>query len=226
MRKKMVPFLAIFLTLTCACSDTVGDKNNIAMNSMLKEKAIQDTAFANETAYQGSDAPAALYDIEFKKTDAYVPNIDFISNISTEEFQTALNTTSKYISKVYGNSYITILNDVKPTETNLHFIGIIGDYEETVPKLSIEELYVDNKIDALASFESDRSLIYKDMFYHILRGTMSVTVYGEEQCKAYSDYFGILVEDGVQTSIICEAYFIPNQYETVTDFYILSYLEE
>ena len=157
-----------------------------------------------ETAYTGASGslPDAVFDYEFKKTDAYVSNKE-LSNDSTVsgdltgikkeavDFTTAMfNTTYRtleskedtYVSKLVtymgGSGASTIWGSDKTEESTIDDSYTTEDYAR-----GLAQYYIDNKLEVEANYTTDTCLVYEDNGVYYVRGILKITSYENSENK-------------------------------------------
>lgn len=173
-----------------------------------------------ETSYNGANnIDQKLFDYEFRKSDSYINNIEYLSEHVSESTATAniLNTkaameqlTNLAYKKESIESVKTILeNEVQPYST----LGFPEDEFVEDSEYSAEKLvgYIkENKISMESEFVSDQSLVYYDDYSEIIRGELLVTFY-EGDMKKIGETLGIdKMQKNKQYAIIMDVYTTPD----------------
>lgn len=228
MRKKIMMLLALTgVLIISSCTNKESGNNTTDTEITENIEKIKESDYVVDTAYTGADVPFVLYETAFQKSDTYVKNTELLKTVPDNEVAEYINTATSYVNAIYGNSYISILEeqDAFLMENNKadQYIGFYD--EESEKKVTMDdllELYVDNTIDANADFKTDKSLLYEDMHKYILRGAMTITVYEKDACEAYGKFFGLELAAGTPKTVVCEIYFIPGDTTSIVGFEVLA----
>lgn len=144
------------------------------------------TSYVNETSYTNSDISWQLYDVPFVEDDDeyYIKNKDLLNQVDGTLIDEYIETSEEYLRAVYEVDYRTVAEDV-----DAWVDGIIaktadvyvdeGDEELEADKQQLYDLaewYVDNQIVTEVSYESDRSLVWQNLYYRAVRGHLAVTI--------------------------------------------------
>jgi hypothetical protein len=195
-------------------------------------KNMEDTAYISETAYSGAEVNPVLYDIAFSRTDQYISNIQLEETLDKDEIQQYLAAAAYDLKILYGNTYTAILEDQDSFLSAVEDISgetfyINYDSEEadmSAYETALLEAYVDSKLELSAEFETDESLLYQDSYIYYLRGSLNITMYGGDS-TAFTDLYGIALEKGQTTKILCEVGFPPHNPNQIISIDLMGYLE-
>ncbi len=200
----------VFLYINKGKTKETSEKDLESVSNISLDADDENKNYISETNYKGnlSQFPE-LYEIPFKKTEAYISNKEFSKEHSdifdeciqdaTLFYETLLNTDyreiasdqRKYVSDVMKycdyDAYITLGFDTEDERTIYLY-----DYVKEISSYLIE-----NQAQIEAKFYSDDSLVYSD-YYTFVRGELVFTIYSIEDpnCK---------YETGVEYQIPVEA---------------------
>lgn len=225
-----VVLLSTLIFTGCGSKEDVNETKGEIIST---PQEVEDTDYVVETNYTGADVPAVLYAVPFQKTDSYETNIEIQEYTSDEELQAYLTVAANYCKAVFGNSYLNIEENQEAFLSSIESYCMSGqtfyEGEELVTAeeyaQSLMEFYIDNKIDASVTFDTDRSLVYRDSYLYYVRGALNITINGQSACDAYKDKFGFIINDGETVSIMCEVSFLPGNVEQVAGFSAVAYIE-
>ncbi len=148
--------------------------------------------YISETNYTGHlSAYPELYEIPFKKSDAYICNKDFYE-AHYEIFKECEDDATAFIESLFNVNYRVVAED------EADFVSDVmanGDYEAYVTKnygmedeeticllehiREISDYFIENQVEMEAKFYTDDSLVYSD-FYTFVRGELVFTIYNTE----------------------------------------------
>lgn len=227
MRKKMMLLVLTGVLIISGCTHKESGSNATDTEITENIEKIKESDYVVDTAYTGADVPFVLYETAFQKSGTYVKNTELLKTVPDAEVTEYIKTATSYVNTIYGNSYISILEEqdafMMENIGAKHYIGFYNENaEKQVTMNDLLELYVDNTIDANADLKTDKSLFYEDMYNYILRGAMTITVYEEDACEAYGEFFGLELSAGTPQTFVCEIYFVPGDTTSIVGFEILS----
>ncbi len=155
-----------------------------------KETDVLD--YISETNYTGrlSQYPE-LYQIPFRKSDAYICNKDF-SEKHKDIFEECEKDAAAFLEALFNVDYRTVAEDpskfvmgvMKNADPEVYIAKGYDTEEERCLYLydyikELSDYFVENQVEMEAKFYTDDSLVYSD-FYTFVRGELVFTIYSSE----------------------------------------------
>ena len=146
-------------------------------------------SYVTETNYTGELAKfPGLYDIEFKKSNAYISNKDF-SKEHQDIFMICEESATDFYDTLFNVDYRDIVEDKNAFVANVMKNCDYGSYhiknygletEETEYLfeyiMDIADYFVENQVEMTAKFYTDDSMVYSD-YYTFVRGALCFTIF-------------------------------------------------
>ncbi len=176
-----------------------------------------DTGYAAETSYSGDTyVPASLFKHPFRKTNAYIPNKEYINTIGPENAAVLSKRTEEAMEKAFNitfssiekTDYLETLNNYF-VETNvlvLDKLDIYAEYNEEIAD-TIVNLAKDNNLVMEANCYTNHCMVYYDEGSIIVRSKVLLEVYSCTDLDKLSAFLGAdKIELGKPFGIIYETY--------------------
>ena len=169
--------------------------------------------YAKETNYKGNDLIMDLYEIPFKKTNAYVMNKNL--KLTEQQSREYMQFAKQVILAQYNVGYTDAMTDPDNFESKIikdsYCVATSIDGADVMLEDYMRELenwLIDTHTSLKASFDTDKSLIYKDRSIFV-RGQLTVGTYETDDVKKVAEYLEL---DKVKKG---EEYKIPVEIEIV-----------
>lgn len=204
---------------------------------------IEASVYYMETAYEGADVPYQLYEVSFDDENSkdYCCNSNLVNILGDDFIEKYLNYADEYAMLLFGSNYHDISSDTEAFQESIFKFYesadttiLLGDEEITPQEFAnrITEMYVDNKLECTARFETDRSLFYRRDYTYYVRGALYITPSSAQgkkgkQCKALYENYGIECNYGETVCIMTEIAFCPSQQALeVMGIHLMQYIEQ
>lgn len=234
------------LSIGAFCIAYKGERSNVKdlddgvvaeQDTQQGKETVEGTSYVTDTSYTGTQIPEELFETPFEteKTTEYIANKDLIKQLDDDEVSGYLNTANDYMLFVFGNDYLSILDDqdkfvedylsykVNNGVSDIVIDGETNNDEKRAEK--IMEWYVDYKTEVAADFITDTSLVFEKDYSYVVRGELDITCYTRKACKKFKDLFGTKLTYKETDRFLVEVYFVPGETDKIWQMQILDKIE-